>query len=60
MYVGLTRLFENGALNAKFDVEEKLRPGSIDLNWDEKSEIERAIAADEGDKDEEDLRKKNR
>lgn len=60
MYIGLTRLFEDGAPNAKFDVKGKLRPGSIDLNWDEKSEIERAIAADEGDKDEKDLREKNR
>lgn len=58
--IKLTRLLENGALNTKFDTEERLYPGSSGLDWDEKGKIEKVIVTDKDNKDEEDLWEKNR
>ena len=61
MYIGPTRLLEDGAPNAKFDVDGKLRLRSTSLDWDDSAKIEEAITTNEDKIDEEkDSRKKNR
>ncbi len=60
MHIGPTTLLEDSAPNAEFDAERRLRPGSTGLDWDERGEIEGAIATDEDSKDEEDPREKNK
>ncbi len=60
MHIGATRLIEDGAPNTEFDAEERLYPGSIGLDWDERGEIEKTIAIDKDNKNEEDPWEKNR
>ena len=61
IYIRLTRLLEDGAPHAKFDVDRKLYPGSTSLNGDDSAKIKEAIAANKDDKDEEqDLWEKNK
>ncbi len=60
MHIGLTRFLEDGAPNAEFDADERLRTGSVGLDWDD-SAVAEAIAAVEDDEDEkEDPREKNK
>ena len=53
MHIGLTRLLENDASNAKFDIYGRLYPGSTGFDWDNSTKIKDAIGADKDDKDEE-------
>lgn len=55
-----TRLLKNNAPNAKLNAEERLRPGSTGLNWDNSGKIEKAIVMDKNAKDKEDLWERNR
>ncbi len=60
MHIGPTRFLEDGALNAEFDADGRLRIGSTGLDLDD-SAVAEAIAMVEDDKDEEkDPREKNR
>lgn len=60
MYIRLTRLLEDSALNAEFDVKERLCQRCIGLDWDKSDEIKKAFVMDEDNKEEEDCWKKNR
>lgn len=55
IHIGTTRLLEDGAPNIEFDVEGKFCPRSTNSDLDEKGKIERAIAANKDDKDEDNL-----
>ncbi len=60
MHIEPTKFLEDGAPNAEFDVDGRLRIGSTGLDRDDNAVAE-AITAVENDKDEkEDPRKKNR
>lgn len=61
IYIGPTRFFKDGALNAKFDVDQKLCLGSTNLDQNDSGKIKEAITVDKDDKDEEeDPREKNK
>lgn len=61
MHIELTKLSEDGAFNAKFDVDRKLCIGSTGLDWDNSTKIKEVIATDKNDEDkEEDPWEKNR
>ncbi len=52
MHIGPTRFLEDGASNAEFDADGKLRTGSTGLDWDN-STVAEAIATVENDENEE-------
>ncbi len=59
-HIGLTRLLKNSAFHAEFDAEGRLCPESTSLDWNERSKIERAIAADKDEEDEKNPWEKNK
>ncbi len=60
MHIGPTRFLEDGAPNAEFDADGKLRTWSTGLDWDD-SAVPEAIAAVEDNKnEEEDPQEKNK
>ncbi len=50
MHIGPTRFLEDGAPNAEFDADGRLRTGSISLDWDDNA-VAKDIAAVEDDED---------
>lgn len=52
IYIGPTRLWEDGAPNAEFEADGRFYPGSTNLNWDDNAIIGEAIAANKDNKDE--------
>lgn len=60
IYIEPTRLLRDNDFNSKFDVNKKLRPESIRLDWGDSGEIEEVITTDKDDKDEKDLQERNR
>lgn len=61
IYIGPTRVLEVDFLNTKYNSERKLHKRCINNNWDDDSEIEKAITIDnDNDNDAEDLQEKTR
>ncbi len=60
MYIRPTRFLEDGAPNAKFDADGRLRIGSTDLDRDDSTVAEAIAAVDDDEDEEEDSREKNR
>lgn len=50
--IGLTRLLEDGFLNVKYDLEEKLHGECVSLDWVDNAETEEAMAMIKNNKDE--------
>lgn len=53
IYIRPTRLLKVGLLNAKYDLEGRLRKGYTGVNWSDDGEIETMITNDNEDDDEE-------
>lgn len=61
MHIGPTKLFEDNALNTKFDKDKILYTRFTDLNWDDSAKIKEAIPVRKNNEDEiKDLWEKNR
>lgn len=58
MHIRAIKLLEDGALNAKFDVDGRLHPRSTSLDQDNNTKIKKAITINKNNKDKEE--KKNR
>lgn len=61
MHIWAMRFLKVGLFNAQYDLEKKLYKEYINANWDNNSEIEEVIAADNNkDNNEENFQEKNR
>lgn len=51
MHISSTRFLEVGPLNAKYNSEERLYKGCTNANWVKKSEIKKAMVANDNKDD---------
>ncbi len=60
MYIEPTRFLEDGAPNAEFDIDRRLRTGSTGLDWDDIAVAEAITMVEDNEDEEKDPREKNR